>query len=410
MKQPSSYLKMQVLGAIDFAPGRTIRQRIRHVSTTSFQDEEGRAWRFTWRTIETWRSRYLKHGITSMQPKPRADKGKTRKVMPETLLEAIELVMPLLRPGLSPNRAQIYRLCIEHGYLRRDQVAPNTFSRLVKELDLIKPCAESQNKRRQAFSKAFANEMWQADTLFGPPVKRPGGICAPSRLIAFIDDASRVVTHAEFFPSESADNLVLALQKAIYKRGLPETLYVDNGSPYVSAEITLLCARLGILLCHTPVRDAAAKGKIERFFRTVRDNFLSLQLDLSSLEQLNRQLHRWVEEEYNARPHSAIHMRPIDRFGLDLRRIRFLPPNPANDELFFLESQRQVRADNTFSFQSKRFETPADLRNQTIAVRYPRGRLMSSSFTTINSASAWPPRSIPSPTTVHPIARHKTRF
>src|SRR6266851_4266945 len=90
-------------------------------------------------------------------------------------------------------------------------------------------------------------------------------------------------------------------------------------------------------LCHAPVRDGAAKGKVERFFRTVRESFLTRALDLSGVDALNHAFVRWVEDEYNAREHGSLGMKPIDRFGLDLRRIRFLAPSEANDELFFVE-------------------------------------------------------------------------
>jgi hypothetical protein len=120
------------------------------------------------------------------------------------------------------------------------------------------------------------------------------------------------------------------------------------------------------------VRDGAAKGKIERFFRTVRDQFLSLQLDLSSLEALNRQFTHWVEEHYNAQLHSILGMSPLDRFALDRSRVRFLPPNEANDELFFVEEDRHVCADNTFSFKSKRWEAPRHLPDRTIQIRFQR--------------------------------------
>lgn len=143
-------------------------------------------------------------------------------------------------------------------------------------------------------------------------------------------------------------------------------------SIYASKEITQICARIGCLLCHTPVRDGAAKGKVERFFRTVRMSFLTRNLDLTNIANLNRELTHWVEEEYNAREHSAVHMRPIDRFGLDLSRIRFLPPNQVNEELFFVEEDRTVLADNTFSLKSVRFEAPRDLRSRKIQVRFDR--------------------------------------
>jgi putative transposase len=117
---------------------------------------------------------------------------------------------------------------------------------------------------------------------------------------------------------------------------------------------------------------ADAKGKIERFFRTVRDQFLCRQLDLSSVEALNRQFTQWVEEHYNAQIHSVLGMSPLDRFALDRKWLRFLPPNEANDELFFVEEDRHVRADNTFSFHAIRFEAPRHLPDRTIQVRFER--------------------------------------
>jgi len=360
---------MRVLGAIDMAEGNTIAARIKAVSQMTFTDEEGHARQFTWRTIQTWYSRYQKHGVTVMENQSRSDKGKTRKVKPEDLLEAIRAVLPKVH-GV-PKRSVLYRLCIEQARLNRSQVARTTFYRLVHQFELLKPDAESSSKVRLAFAKAHANEMWQADTLYGPPVQHHGSP-VQTRLIAFIDDASRVCCHGQFFVAENVDTLIEALRAAYYKRGVPHALYVDNGSIYTSKEIIQICARVGCLLHHTPVRDGAAKGKIERFFRTVRDQFLSRQLDLSSLELLNRQFTQWVEEQYNAQIHSVLGMSPLDRFALDRKWLRFLPPNEANDELFFVEEERHVRADNTFSFKSLRFEAPRHLPDRTIHLRFQR--------------------------------------
>ena len=236
------------------------------------------------------------------------------------------------------------------------------------------------NKKRLAFSMKFANQLWQADTMFGPFVDRKSSDTGVSlgrrqaRLIAFIDDASRVLCHGEFFFEENIDSMVQSIRAAFYKRGVPEQLLVDNGSIYCCQEITLICAPVGCLLRHTAVRDAAAKGKIERFFRRVRDQFLIKKLDLSSLETLNRQFVDWVERDYNATEHDAIGMKPIDRFGIDLNRVRFLSPSEFNDELFYAEAERKVKKDNTFSFLSRRYETPADLRDKKIQLRYDRRR------------------------------------
>ena len=384
MKNPSEYVKMRVLAAIDMAEGKTITQRIRHVSTLTFEDEEGQRHRFTFRTIETWRLRYKKYGFTAICPKERSDKGKTRKISPEQLLEAVEQAKPFFR-GNDFNLAELYRTCIEKGLLRREQIAPNTFRRLVKSLELLKPDQDVTNKRRLAFAKRHAGEAWQSDTLFGPRVKQ-GERYVQSKLIAFIDDASRICCHGEFFAEETSPAFKTTFKKALYKRGLPQMLYVDNGSIYSSAELTSICSRLGIRLCHTPIRDGAAKGKIERFFRTVRDQFLIRQLDLASIERLNEQFIAWVEDEYNHRHHSTLGMKPTERYALDRERIQYLPPNPHNDELFMAEKTRGVLTDNTFSYQRTRYEAPVDLRGKTIHIRFDQMP---------TSGKSAPPRQIP---------------
>ena len=370
MRNPTDYLKMRVLGAIDMAEGNTQRERIRAVAAMTFTDEDGNPRQFTWRTIETWLIRYNKHGVTALSPQGRSDKDKLRKVSLEQVMEAVRAVLPAFHSAHPPRQA-VYRACIEQGLLQRDRVAPNTFSRIVKRYEMLKPDPEVHDKRRLAFAKAHANEMWQGDTMFGPHV-RDGAVLLQSKLIAFVDDASRVCVHGSFFAREDVDSLIEALSCAFYKRGVPEAMYVDNGSIYTSKEIVQICARLGCILTHTPVRDGAAKGKIERFFRTVREQFLCRQLDLSSLEALNRQFTGWVEEHYNATKHSVLGMSPLDRFALDRRRIRYLPPNEVNEELFFVEEDRVVKADNTFPLKNVRYEAPRHLPSRTVQVRYQR--------------------------------------
>ena len=374
MKQPSVYLKMRVLGALDTVDGRTRHQRVHNVAAMIFLDEEGNPRQFTWRTIQTWHYRYKNHGITGMTNHARADKGQTRKITPEELLEALSAAKPHFRNHHANKRA-LYRFCIEKGLLQPDRIAQTTFYRFIREYDLLAP-EDQDHKKRLAFSMKFANQLWQADTMFGPYCDNglSPGSRKQTKLIAFIDDASRVLCHGEFFFEENVDTLIQAIRAAFYKRGVPEQLLVDNGSIYCSQEITLICARVGCLLRHTAVRDAAAKGKIERFFRRVRDQFLIQKLDLSSLEALNRQFTLWVEHDYNATPHDAIGMKPIDRFGIDLARVRFLAPSEHHDELFYAEATRKVKKDNTFSFRGRRYETPVDLRDKEIQIRFDRHR------------------------------------
>ncbi len=173
---------------------------------------------------DAWYSRYKKDGTTTVIGKPRSDKGRTRKMTPEELLEAIEQVRGCFRGR--HNIAGIYRLCIEKGLLQRERVAPNTFRRIVKAHELLKSDVETETKRRLAFAKAHANELWQADRMFGPYVSHGAGK-VQSKLIAFIDDASRVCCHGEFFLAENTEMLLKGFKSALYKRGLREALYVD---------------------------------------------------------------------------------------------------------------------------------------------------------------------------------------
>lgn len=298
-----------------------------------------------------------------------------RKVTPEDLLAAIEKALPSFRKSKrSLNIQALYRACIEQGHLRRDQIAPNTFRRAVNKYDLLKPDTGNLPKRRLAFAKAHANDLWQCDTLHGPSLRFDHhGKPVQVFLIAFLDDASRVITHGEFFGADNTEHLIECFQQALYKRGVPKAVYADNGSNYSSKEFALICSRLGTVLIHTHVRDGASKGKIERFFRTVRDQFLNRCLEhITSLEKLNNEFTRWVEDTYHQREHSTLGMKPIDRFGLDYNRLRHLQQCEFNQELFYHQTTRKVRIDNTFSFQNIRHEAPRDLRNQTITLRYNR--------------------------------------
>src|SRR5262249_17957379 len=159
MKQPSVYLKMRVLGAVDTVEGRTRHERIHNVAAMTFLDEDGHTRRFTWRTIQTWFYRYKNHGITGMTPRTRKDKGHARKVTPEERPGAVTAPRPPSH-GRRPNKRAIYRLCIERGLLQPDRIAQTTFYRFIREYDLLAPDA-ADNKKRLAFSMRYANQLWQ---------------------------------------------------------------------------------------------------------------------------------------------------------------------------------------------------------------------------------------------------------
>lgn len=377
MKRSSIIIQMKVLGQLENTSGKSMKERYQKVAAMTFTDEFGNPQQFTWRTIQTWWYWYRKNGLITQQP--RADKGFPRKTNPEQLLEAVEKALPHFRPTDDLNSAAIYRLCIEKGYLHREQIAETTFRKHVKHYDLLKDFKDlsdgsTSRKARLAFAKAHANELWQVDTLHGPTLYfGPDKVKTKTFLICFIDDASRAITHGQFYTQDNTSNLLDCFRNALYKRGVPRMIYADNGSNYSAKEFSLTCARIGTLLSHTPVRDGAAKGKIERFFRTVRDQFLVRDLSsIQSLHELNSEFTYWVESGYHQTVHRTIGLKPHDRFALDSHLIQYLPPTNYSDELFYMETTRAVLADNTFSFCACRYEAPFDLRNRRITIRYQR--------------------------------------
>ena len=374
-KVPSLMVRLQVLAAIDHAQGNTIRDRIRAVSQQRFVDPEtGHTHQFTWRTIETWRCRYNKHGVTRLDKKTRSDKNTQRKVQLSEVAEAINAVLPSLtcnKVGKIP-KSTLYRCLLERNYFTRQQIAPNTFNRFVRENDLLN--IDTTEKLRVSFAMQYANELWQGDTMHGPSIRQADGQWKKTFLIAFIDDASRLITHAEFFYRDNTENMVEAFRTALYKRGKPERLYFDNGANYTAKEILQACVRLNIRLSHAPVRDGAAKGKIERFFRGFRDRFLVVNAGFDSLDQLNQLSQDWIENQYNGQPHSSLLMKPLDRFNLDHSRIQFLCNDEFTDEVFFVEEDRLVSKVNTLSIFAQKYECPVDLRAKTVQVRFHRNQ------------------------------------
>ncbi len=369
-------LHMKVFAAIDMAHSNSIVERIKLAAERFYEDSAGIKHQFTWRTISTWYYRYKSNGYTGVIIKPRKDKGSTRKVCIEKIAEAINEVLPCIRPNKKQKLivAVVYRMILEKGYFKRENLSESTFRAIVRDRNLLDN--ETNKDFRLKFAMLHANEMWQTDTMHGPYVLDSiKGEKRKTYLIAFIDDASRLITHAEFFFHDNEESLATAFQTALSKRGKPQMIYCDNGANYSAKTIQMACLRLGIKLSHAPIRDGSSKGKIERFFRTFRDQFLTVDRDLSSLNELNKLTTNWVENEYNDRFHSAIQMKPVDRFAIDRNQIEFLPNEDYIDEVFFVEEDRIVGKDNTFRFDNSIYEAPVHLRQQTIQIRFhPKNR------------------------------------
>jgi transposase InsO family protein len=374
-KRPTTELRLLILNSVNYVEGPNIQERIRRLAEQPFVDPiTGISHQFTPRTISTWLYRHKVNGLTTISNKQRSDKNQYRKVQPCELAEGVKEVLPTIKPNKVGRslKSAVYRAMLERGLFTRSQLSQTNFYRILRDHDLLN--VETTTKLRQSFAMRFANELWQADTMHGPSIKDANGQYKKTFFIAFIDDASRVITHGEFFYNDNTANTIQAFRSALYKRGKPDRLYFDNGSNYKATEIAQACVRLDIMLCHAPVRDGAAKGKIERFFRGFRDRFLTIEHGFKSLQELNEKTTRWIEDKYNSKHHSGIGMPPIDRFNLDLDRIKYFRDDEYSEDVFFIEEDRKVSKTNVFSLVSQKFECPVDLRQKKIQVRYDRKR------------------------------------
>ena len=341
----------------------------RQMAEKAYQLPDGTSKRFTASTIKHWFLKYRSQGIDALYPKGRNDIGMSRVLSEEAAQRIIEIKQQF--PHITGTL--VYQKLIEEGSVKASEVSLPTVLRFIKNNHL--KAQELEPEDRRAFELEYANDCWQADSSVGPVIK-VNGKKKQTWLISFLDDASRLVTHAEFFFNDNSANMQLVLKKAIQKHGIPSRLYVDNGSSYRNHQLSLICASLGITLIHTPAYSPKNKGKIERLFRTLKDTWIN-GVDWNSfpdLASLNQEFITFVNENYNNHLHSVTKARPKERWLQDAKRIKYLPP-AALDECFLHREVRTVAGDATLPICKIVFEAPAQYIKQKINVRFNPGEL-----------------------------------
>ena len=330
-------------------------------------------------TIRHWIKRYRCGGFDALLPKPRADRGRPRKI-PDDVAEQLVAIKEQ-HPKLSVPA--VIRHARAGGHIPEDiELAPSTVHRLLAREGLMRkrPGEPSTNDRRR-FSFERAGELWMSDVMHGPSVIVDGNKKRKSYLIAFLDDATRVVPYAAFALAESTHAFLPVFKQALLRRGLAERLYVDNGAQYRSRHLALVCAKLGIALIHARPYQPQGKGKLERWFRTLRSQLLTriTSEDTASLEALNRRLWAYIEGEYHHAPHRSLAGdTPLERWARAGDEVRFPDASLDLDELFLFEATRRVQNDRTVSLNGVAYEVDAALVGEKVTLRYdpsaPPGR------------------------------------
>ncbi|MBC2580735.1 DDE-type integrase/transposase/recombinase [Clostridium sp. DJ247] len=192
----------------------------------------------------------------------------------------------------------VYQKLVEEGYVKANKTSLATVLRYMRENNLKRNQLAPVDRR--AYEMEFANDCWQSDTSHGPIIKI-NGQKKKTFLITFIDDASRLILHGEFFFYDNAVNMQIVFKKAISKYGIPKRIFVDNGGTYKNDQLRLICASLGITLIHTKAYNPESKSKIERSFRTIKDNWMNgiNWNDYASLEALNMDFSKYLNEKYS---------------------------------------------------------------------------------------------------------------
>ena len=316
-------------------------------------------------TLRDWLQLYAQGGFEALHPKPRADRGRTRRLA----APVAELLTDLKERHPEWAVRTLIRQAHASGRLPAGtQLAPTTVYRLLKRVGLLERAPEpAAAKDRRRFAFRDAGEFWMSDVLHGPMV---GSDPADKRrrrksyLIALLDDATRVIPHAAFAFSESAASFLPVFKQAVLRRGLPQRLYVDNGAAYRSTQLAVACASLNVHLIHARPHQPAGKGKIERFFRTVRAQFLPVlgREGTRSLAELNARWGAWLEGEYHRTPHRGLDGRtPLDQWALAAENLRRPDPALDLDRLFVFRYERRVNKDRTVRLHNVLYEVDAAL-------------------------------------------------
>jgi putative transposase len=273
---------------------------VRALAAREHLGPDGRWVRISRNTLDRWIRGYREGGFDALVLAPRQMPNQT----PERL---VELAVSLRREQPARTAAQIHRIIVEAE--GRSPTA-RTIQRHLAAAGL--PWKGGQIGRALGrFEAEFRNELWTGDALHGPVIDGRRAI-----LFCFLDDHSRLLVGYRWASREDVLNASRALRAGIASRGLPKAVYVDNGSPFVSGQLLRACAVLGIRLIHSRPGRPEGRGKIERAFRTVRDQLLVELEDRppSSLEELNGTFQAWVEQVYHRRVHSETGQAPLERF------------------------------------------------------------------------------------------------
>lgn len=359
-------------------PGLTSRQRgrmVRALAAAEHTDPSGQQVRYSRDHLDRWIRAWRRGGFEALVPAGRAPHARTDPGV-------LELAAALKRERPGRTTAQIARILrTRTGWSPSETTLLRHFHRLGLQTHLAGDGVDGGVTVFGRFEADRVNELWTGDALHGP---RLGGVDGAggrkTYLFAFLDDHSRMIVGHRWGFAEDTVRLAAALRPALAARGVPEAIYVDNGSAFVDAWLLRACAKLGIKLTHSTPGRPQGRGKIERFFRTVNEQFLVeiaptsggdgplTGLDpAAGLTELNRLFTAWVEQVYHRRVHSETHTTPLARWDAAWADAPPARPSPASlREAFLWEARRTVTKTATVSLHGNTYQVEAALTGRKV--------------------------------------------
>lgn len=314
-------------------------------------------------TLRRYLNAYQTGGFEGLCPAPRVDAGKPRAFSEDVLAHAIALREE--QPART-TQTLVDILARDETLALPQPLNVHTLTTHLRRRGKTRALVARSDQVYRRFEREAVNELWQADALSGPWLPDPErpGKKRRTTLFCLLDDHSRLVPYAAFFFDGALPRMERVFKLGLLRRGVPKGIYCDNGKVYSSKQFDTACALLGIRHTHTPPYRPEGKGKQERFFETLRAQFLPEveASGLSTLQELNASLEAWLECVYHRHVHSETGETPWARYSAGLARGEVRPADPELLRRAFLwREKRKVTKTGTLSLQGNRYQVPGHL-------------------------------------------------
>jgi transposase InsO family protein len=321
------------------------------------------------RTIEAWYYRYRSSGLAGLAPGTRSDCGTSRSMS----AQLADLVLRAKREKPRRSIRRIIRMLERAGLARPGELSRSSVHRLLSREGISARPTRAEDHdgevvtgsrvERRSYIAEHVGDLWVGDALHcHRPVQFPDGRVGKAYMLSQIDSASRYVPHSYFAPGEQDTDQEHGLRQAILKCGIPRAYYVDRGPAYVAHSLSAICAELGCRLLHAGRRDAEAKGVIERWHKTWREEVEDeLAPGVVALSDLAAAHFAWLAREYHLRVHETVGASPRERFLAEVGELRAAPPPEKLAEIFLHRDKRTVRKDGTVRWRGGYLEVRPEL-------------------------------------------------